>query len=132
MAKRRRQKRARKQQRVRRGGVKKKCNRSQYGSGMKSPYSTYSAPYYHQQGNGLPEFWKRSVIPLWQKIRGPLSKAMIFGGRVLRDQSRTGEPLSQAVGSNLGKLLKSGKKQSSTRRKATGKKKASKKSDIFS
>ena len=111
---------------------KKSCSGNQYGSGMKSPYPTYAAPYYHQQGNGLPEFWKRSVIPLWQKIRGPLSKAMIFGGRVLRDQSRTGQPLSQAVGSNLGDLLKSGKKRSSTRRKATGKRKASKKDDIFS
>ena len=132
MAKRRRQKRARKQQRVRRGGVKKKCNRSQYGSGMKSPYSTYSAPYYHQQGNGLPEFWKRSVIPLWQKIRGPLSKAMIFGGRVLRDQSRTGEPLSQAVGSNLGKLLKSGKKNLLPDVRQRARRKLVKKSDIFS
>ena len=84
---------------------KKSKKTYQYGSGApKLPYPIYTAPYY-QRGYGLPEFWKRSVVPLWHKIRKPLSKALTFGGRVLHDQAHKGYSLSKAVGSNLPELI---------------------------
>ena len=123
---------------------RKKVNaRRQYGSGIdKLPYPTFAAPYY-QRGYGLPEFWKRSIIPLWEKIRKPLSKALIFGGRVLHDQAHKGHSLSQAVGSNLPNLfgkadasnanIKTKSKLINSRRKgAVKKKRQASKTDIFS
>ena len=92
-----------KQRRRRRRKKSKKTY--QYGSGApKLPYPIYTAPYY-QRGYGLPEFWKCSVVPLWHKIRKPLSKALTFGGRVLHDQAHKGYSLSKAVGSNLPELI---------------------------
>ena len=75
----------------------------QRGGANKVPYPVFVAPYY-QQGYGMPEFWKRRVVPFWNKVKVPLAKALIFGGKVLKDRNE-GKSLTNSLTSNLPNLL---------------------------
>ena len=113
----------------------------QRGGANKVPYPVFVAPYY-QQGYGMPEFWRRRVIPLWNKVKAPLAKALIFGGKVLKDRNE-GKSLATSLTSNLPNLLgkqssvsiKSPKSKIAGKRKRTAKRvgqKSNFNNDIFS
>ena len=113
---------------------KNKLRLIQQGNGpYKIPFPVYAAPYY-QRGFGAPDFWKRRVVPFWNRVKGPLSKLLLFSGNVLHDNAM-GKSLPDAIGSNLLKQVKiktkkNGKnvKRVSAMRRSGGKTKG----DIFS
>ena len=73
------------------------------GADNKLPYPVFVGPQY-QRGYGVPEFWRRSVVPFFKRMKRPLAKALIFGGKVLKDHSK-GKSISESIGSHLPGLI---------------------------